>query len=386
MPSWATIAAHLKEQLGKYVLACLVAVVGAIVLLTWHWVEANAGAALLDFASARLADRDPNNYSEDGKTHERNANYARAIRNFQQTAIKFGKMLVEADPDFLDAERTQPRDPGFSMAIREFQRAIIHKFSNIIATDDPRYIDPGKKVARSPQDVDAVKELLESLHSTMRRDITAVTRSFVGYVQTGTFELSTKTDTSDVKLGPGNVQDGSPRLSHQLQDNISKSEHSFGIFAGRNSHVYLELTLDSYDTHKFDIQLFFFNQSFCPPRKLAPGFNAIEFEITDLTRHGIRSLGGTCQTDQKDRPQTALVSNSEESMTERIANKGHQDQLIPVSFKIIPVGNSRITKEVSLHEAVHNTPPQQATVQSEEKVIIGYIAVVSPLVEDSLVK
>jgi hypothetical protein len=185
---WDGIRQHLRDEAGKYAAAALIAVLGVIGYGLWDWAKTNAEARLLVFMKESLV-ADPDRYVKDGKSVERDANYARAIRDFQASSITFAKQLIDSDPDYVDfPARTIKRDPEITRAIREFQQTVLKKMTELISLD-PEFLDQNHKVARNKEDLMYVRHFRDSINLMIEKDIKNFNGLLIGYVQTGTFDL-----------------------------------------------------------------------------------------------------------------------------------------------------------------------------------------------------
>jgi hypothetical protein len=371
---WDGIRQHFRDEAGKYVAAALIAVLGVIGYGLWDWAKTNAEARLLVFMKESLV-ADPERYVQDGKSVERDANYARAIRDFQTSSITFATQLIDADPDYVDfPARTKKRDPEITRAIREFQQTVIKKMTDLISLD-PEFLDQNHKVARNKEDLMYMRHFRESVNLMIDRDIKNFNGLLIGYVQTGTFDL-------DPASAGGLRPEGRKG---------SATQHSFDIFASNKSHIYLEFTIRDFDSDRYDIRLTFFDQAVCFEHKLEVGFNVVEFEVKDISKRGMDYIG-RCQEETQykaQRSESAAITESQSPAQSHLSSlRGHRDQVIPVALKILPADSTRSSNPISFDAAVRSSKPivpqTSPDTSAGHSVKVDYIVVVSPLIEDTI--
>lgn len=303
MPLWDAIKKHLTDQAGKYIAIGVFLVVGIVAWQSWD----RAKAGFINFLKDALLDTDP--YHEPDKSDSDPA-LALAISNFQQGVLGFVKdTLLEKDPDKLpDGNK---RNADLARAISEFQKSVV------------RFVGNG---------------------------------AFVGYVEAGTFVLSSTEQTVLPSKKPGT------------------KAHSFQIFAGNNSHVYLEFEISNFDDANYDIQLTFGEQPVCSKHKWTTGFNVVEFKVTDVSSREWSFLG---ECKEPTSPSEAKLTSPRIKSTQ-----GHKSQLIPIGLKMIRSGIEKEPRVASLEEAIRPTRGTVRQPPADTNATVGYIAVVSPLIED----
>lgn len=353
MPSWEKIKQHLADHVTTYIVTLVVGFV--LLCMGWIWGHAkdDLKAEVLRQLKESLVIDDPDQETN-GK--QRDPNYARAIRDFRSSVIKFAQQLIVADPDYTDSERKVRRDPASKDAIREFQQAAINKLTDLIELE-PDYMDRDKKNKRNPYDAENVKAFQKALATNVNN----INKVFIGYVHTGSLNLVASEETVD-------------------------KPHSFDIFAAENSHVYLEFVFNNFDPHHYTIQLTFSNRTVCSDKKWRNGFNKVEFRVNKISTGAVHFLDGC-----KDEPQPEHQNLESAEESERLTlTQGHNDQIIQVGLKIIsPNGKQPIRAEfdeavkLKFDEMIRPPSPHAPPTQKNEDVTVDYIVVVSPLIKDA---
>lgn len=249
--------------------------------------------------------------------------------------------------------------------VKRESKIVVINFLKEVVAEDPEHNQDGSK--RDPNTTHALTEF----HDGLEKQVKKINSTFVGYVQTGTV---------NIPYGDRSI-DEQKNIRRKGRD----TQHFFQIFAGKKSHVYLEFDIGPFSVDNYSIQLTFFEEPVCPKHVWTEGFNVIEFEVTDIQSRDWEFVGECAESRQRS------------SQVPRVkSTQGHKAQLIPVGIKIISNKVEKETRLASLDEAIRSGQPidplrsrsLDKTSLSDSKtspageMVIGYIVVVSPLVED----
>jgi hypothetical protein len=200
----------------------------------------------------------------------------------------------------------------------------------------------------------SIKEFQKSMRTFVSTQVNQINKRLIGWVHSDTFQL----------------------------DYAHTKKQSFGIFAGNNSHVYLEFNIsqfDSDDSDNYDIQLLVYDERVCQGHHWKTGQNIVEFDVSDVINKKLTFLGD-CSAHHEG------VLADEATRVHPIIG-GHDRQFIPARLSITkkPI-SSDWSDATNMTNGTTDTGRYGGNNSSEKKtnVTIEYVVVVSPLIGDAL--
>jgi hypothetical protein len=192
-------------EIAKFLVPVLLVLIGSTLYALRDSIETRAGATVLNFLSHVLT-TDPE-YFDTERKEKRPVYYKEAIINFQNGLTSFAKALMVADPQFMDRTKDLKRDDRLARSMHDFQLSFLKKFADIF-TKNPDNLAREYPIFKDANN----KEVVVKFQKDMYKNVTE-NRGLIGYVQTGTFAL---TSTSVVAQTIGGLPTASDKYPFSL--------------------------------------------------------------------------------------------------------------------------------------------------------------------------
>jgi hypothetical protein len=254
---------------------------------------------------------------------------------------------------------------SWDLAQSRAETNLLNFLGDALATDDPNKNADGS--VRDATSARAVVDFQKKVVAFVGKQVKTINGGIIGYVQAGTFTLPYEEQT-------------------QIQSKKSK-QNSFQIFAGDKSHVYLEFDISSFESDNYDMQLIFFEQPVCSKHQWTSGLNKVEFEVIDVISREWNFFD-ECRESQlpsnldrsRDDSDATIISSHKGKLT----IEGHRRQMIPVRLTI--TNKAREPRMTNFYEAASSSTNEISQTERKPEVTVGYIVVISPLIEDAILK